>query len=75
MDTAKKCLKCHGAMVQGFIPEFLTRSNVSVAGWREGAPKESVWLGFIQKPFRRQLPIVAFRCSVCGFLELYADDK
>lgn len=61
-------------MVQGFIPDFFQHSVSGVEGWHEGAPKASFWKG-TQASLSRGIPIGAFRCNRCGFLELYADKE
>jgi hypothetical protein len=71
MKKPSVCPKCEGAMVQGFIPDFFHHSTSGVGGWREGAPKASFWKG-TNASVLEGLPIGAFRCERCGFLESYA---
>ena len=61
-------------MVQGFMPDFFQHSASGVGGWREGAPKKSFWKG-TNASRSEGIPIGAFRCDRCGFLELYADKE
>jgi hypothetical protein len=59
------CPRCEGAMVRGFIPEFVGQyASVGGSCWVEGT------LGAHR--MERSIPISAFRCSSCGYLELYA---
>lgn len=64
------CPKCKHQMQEGFP---LDTGNPRVAEWVEGPP-EYGWLGL--KWFRRKrLPITAYRCLSCGYLEAYAKAK
>ena len=69
-----QCPKCKGEMVQGFVPDFYSHGAALVGGWHEGQPKKSFWT--MAKARRSEgLPIGAFRCQKCGFLEFYSDPK
>jgi hypothetical protein len=68
-----KCPKCQGEMVQGFIPEY-TDGGSTVSAWAEGQPKKSWWVG-TKVPSEGRIPIGAFRCKGCGYLEFYADQR
>jgi Domain of unknown function (DUF6487) len=75
MTTAQmKCPKCTGNMVQGFVPDFYSHSAVIVGSWHAGQPKKSFWTQ-TTAPRAEGIPIGAFRCEKCGYLELYADPK
>ena len=69
-----QCPKCKGEMAQGFVPDFYSHSAVLVGGWHEGQPKKSFWTR-TKAPFLEGIPIGAFRCQKCGFLEFYSDAK
>jgi Domain of unknown function (DUF6487) len=68
-----ECPKCGGSMVLGFVPDF-SEGGVLVGHWYEGRPKRSVWTGIkgLRASREKALPIGAFRCSGCGFVELYS---
>lgn len=66
-----KCPKCSGGMVQGFVPDF-THAHALVENWHEGQPKKSFWRR-TKAPVDGGIPIGAFRCQTCGYLEFYAD--
>lgn len=66
-----KCPKCGGGMVQGFVPDY-THGGSLVEGWHEGQPKKSFWMG-TKAPVAQGIPIGAYRCAACGYLEFYAD--
>lgn len=65
----RKCAKCGCSMEQGFIPDI--GQGVQLSHWHDGPPEKSFWLGPIRSS-TSQIPIGAFRCSECGYLELYA---
>ena len=60
-------------MLQGFIPDFAHAATL-LAKWHAGIPRKSFW-GNIKASHAGGVPIGAFRCSRCGLLELYADDR
>jgi hypothetical protein len=65
-----QCAKCNGEMVQGFVPDF-AEGGTFVLGWHPGQPESSFWTRTKAKA-TEGLPIGAFRCKDCGYLELYA---
>jgi Domain of unknown function (DUF6487) len=64
------CPKCRGQMVQGFVLDR-SQGQQLVSEWVPGAPRTSFWRG-VKLPDETMLPIGAFRCAHCGFLEFYA---
>lgn len=73
MTQDLKCPKCQSEMVQGFILDHGQDYRKYASSWLEGQPKRS-WLTGIKAP-RTGIPIAAFRCKGCGYLEFYADEK
>lgn len=72
MKKSSVCPKCDsGEMIQGFLPEF-THTAVFVTGWQEGNPKKSLWTRTKASP-RKTMPVGAFRCNRCGYLEFFAN--
>jgi hypothetical protein len=69
-DGPLPCLRCGGAMAQGFIMDKSHRGK-EVGKWVPGAPQRSFWS--VVKELPEALPIGAFRCASCGRLELFAD--
>jgi hypothetical protein len=62
-------------MIQGFIPDYAYgQSQQLVSSWIEDHPKKS-WFTGTKVPWEGQMPIGAFRCKGCGYLEFYADEK
>ena len=57
-------------MDQGFVLDNVPGARV-VSQWAAGAPLKSFWAG-TKLPNEDPIPIGAYRCSSCGFLELYA---
>lgn len=70
MDTPQHCPKCNGHMVQGFVLDN-TYGSHDVSQWAQGAPVKSLWVG-TKLPQHEMVPIGAYRCEACGFLEFYA---
>jgi hypothetical protein len=60
-------------MVQGFVLDH-SYGAILVGTWYPGQPQKSFWTR-TRKPFDKGVPIGAFRCLKCGFLEFYADAK
>jgi hypothetical protein len=69
-DEVKECPKCRGWLVRGFVPDHSHGVNY-VGSWHEGSPKKSFWMR-VKAPVSEGLPIGAYRCSTCGYLEFYA---
>ena len=68
-----QCPKCKGEMAQGFVPDY-SYAAILAEAWHPGQPTRSFWTR-ITKPSTEGVPIAAFRCQECGFLEFYADAK
>ena len=69
-----QCPKCKGEMVQGFVPDYFHDARSLVVAWFAGPPKKSFWSK--TKALRGDgVPVGAFRCQKCGFLEFYSDAK
>ena len=66
-----RCPKCSGEMAQGFIVDHHAGGKRLVSSWVEGAPEKSFWHS-TSVPADKCVPVGAFRCSACGFLESYA---
>ena len=63
------CPKCQNKMEQGFSRHLL---GAEVIGWVTGVPRKS-WRGV--SPEVSSIPIGTFRCTACGYLELYARNE
>ena len=68
------CPKCQSEMVQGFVPDYFSAGRSAVVAWLAGSPKKDFW-SKTKAPRADGVPIGAFRCQGCGFLEFYANPK
>jgi hypothetical protein len=68
-QTSLQCPKCQNKMEQGFSRHLF---GAEVLGWVRGVPRKS-WRG--PSPEVTSIPIGAFRCTACGYLELYARNE
>jgi len=71
-EVSSRCPKCQGSMIQGFVLDH-TYGGQSLSSWGQGEPTKSFWTGI--KASHSTVPIGAFRCERCGFLEFYARHK
>ena len=72
-DTPDTCPKCQGQMQEGFILDH-SQAHRLVSRWIAGSPEPGFWFG--PKVYgKEQHPIQSYRCTSCGFLELYATGK
>jgi len=76
-ETAHVCPKCSGLMEQGFIVDMsyggISGRARNISKWARGTPLKSV-LYEISAP-REAVPIGAFRCASCGYIESYANPE
>jgi hypothetical protein len=71
MIKSPECPKCQKKMETGHIPD-VGYGVITQGTWTSGAAEQRRFLGGIKYDKKRQVPITAYRCSRCGFLELYA---
>lgn len=74
-DVKHVCLKCGEAMEVGWLVDnAYGPMQKHVSHWKPGAPKRRTFLARLKQSFGREegLPIIAYRCVQCGFLEHYA---
>jgi|WetSurMetagenome_2_1015567.scaffolds.fasta_scaffold360621_2 hypothetical protein len=69
---SNQCSKCGGEIVKGFILDMGSSNSFTKGIWVEGTleKREPKWSHAIED--RERYPIVAYRCSICGYLEFYA---
>ena len=72
--SASVCPKCGGEMCQGFILDLAHGAQRVVSQWVPGVPEKSFWMT-TKLPDEGLVPVAAFRCGGCGFLEHYARDE
>jgi len=73
MARTMSCPKCQGSMSEGFVIDH-THGSRAASNWVEGPPERSFWTG-VRLRGKTQLPISAWRCTSCGFLESYAKPR
>jgi hypothetical protein len=69
----RTCLRCGAEMTEGFLLDA-THSGTAVSKWVEGRAEKSAWTG-LKLGKRRQLPLMAYRCVACGYVDLYAREE
>ncbi len=57
-------------MEAGFLKE--ERTGGSMSRWMKGDPRRALFGGVKWPPWRERHSVGAFRCSKCGWLDLYA---
>jgi hypothetical protein len=65
-----ECPKCRSKMEEGFIKDE-GAGVIHASKWVEGAPEKSVWTGMKTRG-RKQVQVITYRYSGCGYLESYA---
>jgi hypothetical protein len=71
--TISSCPKCKGEMVHGFVPDH-SQAHRLIGHWHEGRPKKSFFYS-TKAPTTKGIPIGAYRCNSCGYLEFYANES
>jgi len=70
-QSIPRCPKCQKTMERGHIPD-IAESHVVQTAWARGETERRRWVGGIKVNTKEQLPITAYRCPSCGYVELYA---
>ena len=68
-ENSYTCVKCGGLMEMGFMLDKRRHAR-QVALWYEGVPTANL----LDISERRKIVILAYRCTNCGYLELWAQD-
>jgi Domain of unknown function (DUF6487) len=71
MTSPHQCPKCRGGMEQGFVIDNSYGERI-VSHRAAGAPRKSFWTGTRVEKGEKMIPIGAYRCNSCGYLEAYA---
>lgn len=69
-DTQFRCPRCGISMERGFLADRGDADATKVAQWIEGVP-DVHWYG-INTSGREKVPVTAYRCARCGYLEFRA---
>ena len=72
-EPAKICPKCQGEMFPGFIPDFGDQ-GARQSSFYAGDPRRA-WFGGVKINENDAMPVGAYCCVACGFLEFYASEK
>jgi len=59
-------------MERGFLPDRADSGQTHPASWVAGDPVPRRFIGGVKFSSKESLPVTAYRCTKCGFLELYA---
>ena len=70
-DFHPRCPKCEKSMDRGHIPD-LAHGAVRPSAWAPGEAVGQGFLGGIKYKAKVTIPLSAYRCSACGYVELYA---
>ena len=71
-DSISPCPKCGGQLEAGYLPDASYVAQ-AIGRWASGSPAKSAWTG--TKVAKQTVPLCAFRCTGCGYVELYARDE
>ena len=71
-ENQQHCPKCDGPMEQGFVIDNVRVAH-GVSHSAPGMPQGSFLTG--TKSPTGMLPLAAFRCSSCGYTELYTREE
>jgi hypothetical protein len=61
-------------MERGFILDNADGGARAISHWVPGAPRRSLWMR-TKLPETPIIPVGVFRCSRCGYLDLYAREE
>lgn len=72
-DFHPTCPKCSTFMNRGHIPDYANSSVVVLqAVWAPGDPQPRRFQTGIKVDPDAQIPLTAYRCASCGYVEFYA---
>ena len=70
-DFHPVCPKCDKPMDRGHVPDF-GYGQILQSGWAPGEPESRRFVGGIKYEADEQIPLIAYRCPACGYVEFYA---
>jgi phage FluMu protein Com len=70
-DVDLHCPKCKTLTERGHRPD-LAHGYALLASWAPGAPEVRRLVGGIKVHSEQLIPLLAYRCPSCGFIEFYA---
>jgi Domain of unknown function (DUF6487) len=71
MAEEHTCPKCRGRMEEGYVPDW-TNSQILQSRWFPGQPEPGLWGLKGVSGSEKGIPVTAYRCAECGYLEAYA---
>jgi hypothetical protein len=72
-DFHPTCPKCNEFMDRGHIPDYAHGDVMALQTvWSPGDPVPRRFQTGIKADRDAQIPVTAYRCAACGFVELYA---
>jgi hypothetical protein len=71
-NTPQQCPKCNGQFEAGYLPDASYAAQ-AIGRWASGSPNKSFLGG--TKFAKETVPICAFRCNGCGYIEIYAREE
>ena len=72
MTRPNTCSKCSGSMEPGVILDSMPGRGRVEAKWVGAPPTRTLWGHGVNLHGEEPIPVIAFRCDGCGFLELFA---
>ena len=70
-DFHPKCPKCATLMEEGHVPD-VAHSQVLESSWAPGEAQRRRFFWGIRYDRDELIPMSAYRCPTCGYVELYA---
>jgi hypothetical protein len=71
LPESPTCPRCRSGMVRGYLLDR-AHGGFGMGTWLEGPPVRSGWSEMVRPRLERAIPIVSYRCTGCGYLDLYA---
>jgi hypothetical protein len=73
-DFHPRCPKCDKLMDRGHLPDA-AHGHVVLSSWAPGDPEPRRFFGGIKYHAKDVIPLVAYRCPKCGYVEFYAFEQ
>jgi hypothetical protein len=70
-DSHPRCPKCQKPMDRGHVPDA-AHGRTFQSSWAPGEAEPQRFLGGIKYKTRELLPLTAYRCPSCAYVEFYA---
>jgi hypothetical protein len=70
-DFHPQCPKCELSLARGYVPDA-AHGGILQSSWPPGEPEPRRFIGGIKYDADHVLPLTAYRCPRCGYVEFYA---